>query len=115
MMTQPAAEAPTPCPNASTKADPWYLRYVAIPLVSAFGVTVAMLVLYKWMAAERQEARAEPLPAIVAPALDPALGQLTTLDEQLRSMAANLAGLSDKLQQLQTDVRAVTDKCRQQK
>ena len=114
-MAQPTAEAPTPTPNTSTEAAPRRRSGRMVLVLAALlagGTVLAALALFgpwQWPT-NPTTGVAAPLPAAVAPAPDPALSQLTALAEQSRTMAASLATLSDQLQQLQTDVRAVKDK-----
>lgn len=114
MMAEPMADAPTPTPNTSTGAVPRRRSGRMVLLLAALlagGTVLAALALFgpwQWPT-NSPTAVAAPLPA-VAPAPDPALSQLTALNEQSHSMAATLAALSDKLQHLQADVTAVKDK-----
>ncbi len=114
MMAQATAAAPTPTPDTSTEAAPrrrsGRMVLILAGLLAGATVLAALALFGPWQWPTNPTATvAAPLPA-VAPAPDPALGQLAALSEQSRSMATSLAALSDRLQQLQTDVRAVKDK-----
>lgn len=116
MMAQPTAEAPTPTPNTAPEVAPRRRSgrlLLALAGLLAGGTVLAALALFgpgNWAAESTAPAAAAPLPVAPAAAPDLALSQLTALAEQSRTLATTLATVSDKLQQLQTDVRAVKDK-----